>query len=564
MKNKKFVIYTRCSTDEQAVGDFTTLDSQAHHCKNMLDAFGYELAEFGKDNKGIVRDDGYSAKDLNRPGIKSILEDINSKRSFDGIIFFRLDRLTRNPRDLYALIDLFRSKNVDFVSVRENLDSATAIGRVVIGILGLLSAFERELTGERVKASGIARAREGHWVGGAIPYGYKLVDAGPRLENGHQPHKISLDEKVAPYLPIIWKMAAANRSLTEIARELIRHGVKPLKGNCNDWRKQSIAHMIKNPFYKGFFRYAKETHRGAHETIIDEHTWEKANRVISGKIPGHKFIAKPKEYLYLLQGLLRCGKCGSYFVTTHACGHSGDKFFYYYCSRTKQGLGCNADRISAKKFDQTVIDFLRTASQDQNIIASAIAQAINDSKAKLTQLDTDILMVERNLQDAKNEASRVLALLMEGALAKGATYKTKMAELDALIASKQDDLTKLEAQRRVAQMTASSAEFLQSNICLAMKHLHKAPPAAQKQLLQLLIKTITFMEDKVELRMYIDPIDKIDLPILQNAPTAPKNTKGPVDPSHDALANTGTSGLTNGALSADGDCLSNRQGWLTR
>ena len=140
-KKKRYCIYTRCSTDDQAQGDFTTLDAQAHHCKNMLDAFGYELAEIG--NKGIVTDDGFSGKDLNRPGIQLILENVKTQRTFDGIIFFRLDRLTRNTRDLYWLIDLFREKEIDFVSVRENLDSSTAIGRVVIGILGILSAFER-------------------------------------------------------------------------------------------------------------------------------------------------------------------------------------------------------------------------------------------------------------------------------------------------------------------------------------------------------------------------------------------------------------------------------------
>ena len=108
-----------------------------------------------------VNDDGYSGKDLNRPGIQMIIDHVRRKTAaFDGIIFFRLDRLTRNTRDLYWLIDLFREKEIDFVSVRENLDSSTAIGRVVIGILGILSAFERELTGERVKASAIARVRQ--------------------------------------------------------------------------------------------------------------------------------------------------------------------------------------------------------------------------------------------------------------------------------------------------------------------------------------------------------------------------------------------------------------------
>ena len=258
-EKKRFVIYTRCSTDDQAQGDFTTLDAQAHHCKNMLDAFGYELADLGKN--GIINDDGYSGKDLNRPGIQLILDNIEKERKFDGIIFFRLDRITRNPRDLYALIDLFRDKNVDFISVRENLDSSTAIGRVVIGILGLLSAFERELTGERVKASAIARVRQGKWVGGFLSYGYKLIKNGDPLPNGRQPHSVVLDQEVAPRLQMIWEMAAENKSLMEIGQELTRQGVKTRHGK--DWRKQTLSTIIKNPFYKGYIFYAKEMRKEA-------------------------------------------------------------------------------------------------------------------------------------------------------------------------------------------------------------------------------------------------------------------------------------------------------------
>ena len=260
-KNKRYIIYTRCSTDDQAQGDFTTLDAQAHHCKNMIDAFGYELANFG--TKGIVNDDGYSGKDLNRPGIQSILKDIHNKKSFDGVIFFRLDRLTRNPRDLYALIDLFRDHEIDFISVRENLDSSTAIGRVVIGILGLLSAFERELTGERVKASCVARARQGKWTGGALPIGYKLIDDGPVLPNGRQPHKVVIDEEIGPKLKTIWQMAADNKSLSTIGIELIKLSIPTHEGR--PWRRQSIAAILKNSFYKGLIKYAGEVHKGNYQ-----------------------------------------------------------------------------------------------------------------------------------------------------------------------------------------------------------------------------------------------------------------------------------------------------------
>lgn len=322
-KNKKrYIIYTRCSTDDQAQGDFTTLDSQAHHCRNMIDAFGYEMANFGKS--GIIYDDGYSGKDLNRPGIQSILNDILKQKSFDGVIFFRLDRLTRNPRDLYALIDLFKEHEIDFISVRENLDSSTAIGRVVIGILGLLSAFERELTGERVKASCVARARQGKWTGGALPLGYKLINDGPPLLNGRQPHKVVINEEIGPKLRVIWQMAAENKSLGEIGNELIRLEVPTYKGKS--WRKQSIAAILKSQFYKGMIKYAGEIHKGNHPTLIDDDLWEKANKMLRGNIPGHRFVKKPKDYIYLLNGLVKCGKCGSHYISYFANGRDKRKF----------------------------------------------------------------------------------------------------------------------------------------------------------------------------------------------------------------------------------------------
>ncbi|KJJ83914.1 Recombinase, partial [Candidatus Omnitrophus magneticus] len=176
------------------------------------------------------------------------------------------------------------------------LDSSTAIGRVVIGILGLLSAFERELTGERVKASAIARVRQGKWVGGFLPYGYKLVNNGDPLPNGKQPHKVVVNEDVAPKLKIIWEMAAENKSLCKIAQELDRMGLKSPQGK--DWRKQSLGAIIKNPFYKGYLNYADEIHKGNHEAIIDEKLWEKANRILVAKLPGHCFRKAPKEYYY--------------------------------------------------------------------------------------------------------------------------------------------------------------------------------------------------------------------------------------------------------------------------
>ncbi|MDX9702408.1 MAG: recombinase family protein [Candidatus Auribacterota bacterium] len=495
---KRYVIYTRCSTDDQAQGDYTTLDAQAHHCKNMLDAFGYELADIGK--KGVINDDGYSGKDLNRPGIQKILSEVQKKRSFDGIIFFRLDRLTRNPRDLYSLIDLFRDNDIDFISVRENLDSSTAIGRVVIGILGLLSAFERELTGERVKASAIARVRQGRWVGGKVPYGYKLIPDGDRLPIGTQPHKIVVDEKIAPHLQIIWEMAADNKSLTQIGMELEKRKIKTATGKS--WRRQALSTILKNPFYTGYLQYSGETHKGRHPAIVDKNLWEKANKVLCAKLPRHKFVKKPKEYCYLVESLIKCGECGSHMITYFA-KKPERKYFYYECGRAKQGLGCSNKRISATVFDEALIEFFKRASKDQEIIVRAIGTAILESKNKTEELQKIINEKQSLMDDLKHETQKLLDLAMNGTIPQGSTLKDKMDILELQIEKITNDLSKLQAQKRIAQINAHSGEYLYQNIRSAIENIDKVSPETQKQLLKALIKDIVIFNDKIEINMYI-------------------------------------------------------------
>ena len=516
-KRKKFVIYTRCSTDDQAKGDFTTLDAQAHHCRNMLEAFGYELADFG--NKGIINDDGYSGKDLNRPGVQSILKDIQSKKSFDGIVFFRLDRLTRNPRDLYGMIDTFKAEDIAFLSVRENLDSTTAIGRVVIGIIGLLSAFERELTGERVKASAIARARQGKWVAGKPPYGYIQVKDGERLSNGRQPHKIELDKTLAPHFKMIFEMAADNQSLSTIGNELIKREVSTANGNL--WRKQTIAKIIKNPFYKGMISYSGEINKGNHEAVVDEELWSKANRIISANLPGHRFLKTQLDYSHLLKGILFCGKCGSYFVSTHARGKMGNKFYYYECSRARQKLGCDTKRISATSFDRAVIDFLGRASKDPNIIVNAIGDAIKESSAHLDRYDKEIRQLKKKLDKAKDSADKLINLAIEKVITKGRTYSEKMDALETEITILEDKLGKAQARRKAADMTAHSNEYLHANLQLAMRYLDQAPPDAQIALLKALIKILKVYDDNVNMEMFITKPDgesELNVPKKQRTP----------------------------------------------
>ena len=516
----------------------------------MLEALGYESAR-------IVKDDGFSGKDLNRPGIQSVLKEIgipHKDRTFEGIIFFRLDRLTRNPRDLYGLIDLFKQNEIDFISVRENLDSSSALGRVVIGIIGLLSAFERELTGERVKASGIARVRQGRWVGGLLSYGYKLINDGPPLPDGRQPHKIVIDEELAPKLRQIWQMAAENKSLMFIGRELEKQGIKTPTGKV--WRKQVLWQMVRNKFYLGYVKWSGETHKGNHEPLIDKETWEKANKFLSANLPGHRFAPKPKSYIYLVESLLRCGQCQSKMLPVWGSGHTGVKFHYYICSRRKQGLGCDADRISALGFDKALVEYFRRSSYDQRLIIKAIEDSAADARAKLNSADKQISAVEKKLEPLRTEAEKLLNLALQGEITKGQTYKTRMAKLDEEIEALENELSMLEARKKAAEMSANSGHYIHSGIVLAMAKFDKASPEAQKALFHALIKEIVIHDAYVEIKMFVgEPLKPDFSDILLNGTHLTNghnpNEKRPI-PKDEALS------------TAQPSSLSGRQQWLPR
>ncbi|MBI5888876.1 MAG: recombinase zinc beta ribbon domain-containing protein [Deltaproteobacteria bacterium] len=262
--------------------------------------------------------------------------------------------------------------------------------------------------------------------------------------------------------------------------------------------------MIKNPFYKGYLQYADEIHKGTHPAIVDERLWEKANKVLTARLPGHRFVKKAKDYNCLLSGLLKCPKCQSHYVSVSAAGKSKRKFFYYVCGRSKQGLGCDAPAISATAFDKALIQYFKKASEDRELIVKAIGDAILDAQIKLEKIEKTIGEHGKELDAARGEAKKLLDLAMDGAVPQGATFKAKMGELEGEILKLEDTLAKLQAQKSATQMSAHSGVFLHSNIRFAMQYIDQAPPDAQKSLIRALIKEIMVYDDRIELRMYVN------------------------------------------------------------
>ena len=157
-------IYIRVSTEEQANEGYS-IDAQKEKLTALCKSQDWQVYE-------IYADEGFSAKDLNRPGIQRLLQDAE-QRKFDIIVFYKLDRLSRSLKDLTSLIDKFEKLSIKIKSLTEPFDTTSPPGKLMLNMLGSFAQFEREIIGERTKL-GLERAfRQGKWVTSA-PFGYKV------------------------------------------------------------------------------------------------------------------------------------------------------------------------------------------------------------------------------------------------------------------------------------------------------------------------------------------------------------------------------------------------------
>ena len=184
----KVIGYTRVSTAKQA-SDGDSLDVQRDKLATYCDLHDYELVD-------MYEDAGASGKDMSRDGLRAALDALQTGEA-DGLVVYKLDRLTRSTADLGRLLEKFEANGVALQAVAESLDTSTAAGRMVVRMLGVVAEWERETIGERTSAALQAKADKGEYTGGNVPFGYKLADDGTCLEE--RPDEQRIIEAIRTY-----------------------------------------------------------------------------------------------------------------------------------------------------------------------------------------------------------------------------------------------------------------------------------------------------------------------------------------------------------------------------
>lgn len=222
-EDRKTIGYVRVSTQDQAT-EGVSLDAQEARIGAYAAAMGFDVSE-------VICDAGESAKSLQRPGMAKILEGVRSG-SIGRVVVLKLDRLTRSTRDLADVLDLFAKTDASLVSVSENLDTASACGRLVVNMLGVVAQWEREAIAERT-SDALARKRQTRVAYGATPFGFVRVGDALVPEPAEQ---AALVEAA--------RMDREGSSFREIAARLTEIGVKPHRGKA--WHASSVRAVLRS------------------------------------------------------------------------------------------------------------------------------------------------------------------------------------------------------------------------------------------------------------------------------------------------------------------------------
>jgi site-specific DNA recombinase len=372
-------LYTRISTDEdhQPTSLTTQRERLERYCQAMED--WHVTAAFEDQASGVT---------LDRPGLQQALE-LARERRFDLLLVYRVDRLSRKVQQLAALAEELDSLEIVLKSATEPFDTGSAAGRMMLQMLGVFAEFEHATIVDRVTAGLERRVREGKWMSGRTPYGYRR----------HKETKLLIPDEVrAPVVKRIFQLYAEGKlGTTAIARKLEADAAPaPRK---QGWSPNALQLILANPAYRGLIRWNDNLYNGLHEPLVDADTFERAQAILVRRHENASLRrGNPTEFL--LSGLVRCAHCRRAYVGTSAHGNGG-RYSYYTCStRYKYGPDkCNGDRLPKDRLEDAVLTQLASLYSNTQLIERALADAAERSERDRPQL-------EETLESCRAEIAR--------------------------------------------------------------------------------------------------------------------------------------------------------------
>jgi site-specific DNA recombinase len=318
-RHKRCAIYTRKSSEEGLEQEFNSLAAQREACEAYIRSQcheGWMLARTRYD------DGGFSGGNTERPALQGLLNDIRTGR-IDIVVVYKVDRLTRSLADFARLVEIFDEQSVSFVSVTQQFNTTSSMGRLTLNVLLSFAQFEREVTGERIRDKIAASKQKGMWMGGNVPLGYNASE-----------RTLAINPAEAETVRCIFALYLEFGRVRRVKQEADQLGLMTKRGMTADGCERGgkplsrghIYRLLSNPIYTGQIAHKGQLYPGQHPALIDAETWTAVQDQLAAKARRHRSKVDAAEPS-LLTGMLTDGQ-GNRFTPSHAV-RSGRRYRYY-------------------------------------------------------------------------------------------------------------------------------------------------------------------------------------------------------------------------------------------
>ena len=393
-------IYTRKSTEEGLQQEFNSLDAQREAAE------AYVSSQKGEGWQVVAQtfdDGGFSGGNMERPALKRLLAAVES-RAIDCVVVYKVDRLSRSLMDFARIVEVFDRNLVSFVSVTQQFNTTSSLGRLTLNILLSFAQFEREIISERTRDKMSAARRKGKWIGGHPVLGYDIDPKGGRLivnpEEAEQVRtlfRLYVDAgSLMPAIEAARKQGLATKRWT--TAEGITRGGTPMN-------KNTLHGILTCALYTGKVDHKGVLYPGEHERIIDQNQWErvqdqlKQNKADTGS-------RQPNKYGALLRGLLFCVPCQSPMIHTYTI-NKAKRYRYYVCYQAQREgwKACETKSVPAEAVESAVLSSIRRIGTDPSLAEAVTLKALEQAAERRRALDQDLDAQRRHLRQLiKNSA----------------------------------------------------------------------------------------------------------------------------------------------------------------
>ncbi len=438
---KRVAIYCRVSTDKQASKEDSSLDTQKDRLVRYVEdrqraGYRWELAyEFieGESEDGTRR--GKSGKDLDRPAFGKLMQKVHA-RLVDVVLFTKMDRVSRSVVDFLTLVEELERFDVKMVSLKEEINTESAAGRVMTTIMIALAQFEREQISERTREKVAWRASKGLPIG-PPPLGYEMY------EKRYRPLPAEVEQ-----VRMIEQTYLEKRSMDEVIKMAQVRGIRTRNGRT--LAKNTVSRILQNDLYIGKIVHGGETFQGQHEAIRDEGTHRRIREILDrNRRRNASGTCYTKKYAYLLQGLVKCGYCGGRMTPKSGLGRGAKPHHYYVCCRANKtaGIDCKRNFLDAVAADRHILGYVKQLTLRDEIVRRLCEERDEAHGEVLRTLRQERAQVKDRLAENRRQATNLTKTIVrmdedvpETLLREAKALERESGELEATLSRLGDEI----------------------------------------------------------------------------------------------------------------------------